>query len=267
MSAGGSEIFTMSSSISARLRRDGFVRYRLPAPTASTTHDFQRLRAAFDDLPVDPYAPESNRYRRYSRLVYLPWRDDLSWIPDIPDPVFDTVAEYWQDSFNPEFAGIRRRFAALDNALHDNALLLGLIRANIEHVRWHGEMARSPVYVGVHLIKLSVDTTTKLAVSSPDSLHQDGGSGMFTFAHLVTNENVRGGENVIALPECAGRSPDDVAPADILARFRLVEPLDSYAVHDDRVSHYVSPVRMGNRAATGARGVIIMGIAPMAPQL
>jgi hypothetical protein len=267
MSVTSGEFITAPPQVSDRLRRDGYVRYRLPARTASTADDFQQLLAAFDDLPADPYAPGSHRYRRYSRLVYLPWRDDLQWIPDIPDPVFGAAAEYWQDGYNPDFAHRRRRFPALSGALRDNALLLGMVRANVEHVLWHGELSRSPVYVGVHLIKLSVDDATKAAVSSPDCLHQDGGSDMFTFAHLVTNENVSGGENVIAAPACAGRSPDEVAPADILARFRLTEPLDSYAVHDDRVSHYVSPVRMAEPATTGTRGVVIMGVAPMGPQL
>ncbi|MFF0144086.1 hypothetical protein ATK36_4277 [Amycolatopsis sulphurea] len=266
MSAPNGEI-TAPLPVIARLRGQGFVRYRPPFATTCPERDYVQLRAAFDDMPADPYALGSNRFRRYSRLVYLPWRDELSWIPDVPDPVFGAVAEYWQDGHNPDFVGRRRWFPALCTALRENALLLRLVRANIEQVLWHEEMERSPIYVGVHLIKLSVADPTALAVSSPNCLHQDGGATMFTFAHLVAAENFVGGENVIATPGCVGRTPEEVPPGQVLARFRLTEPLDSYAVHDSHVSHYVSPVRMGGGAAVGSRSVVIMGIAPMGPQL
>jgi hypothetical protein len=252
----------------ARLRRDGFARFRRSDLACGVADaDLRRIHAAFADLPADPYAAASNRFRRYSQAVHLPWRDELSWIPDAPDPALGAVAEYWQDGYNAEYPGLRRRFPAIPAAVRGIGLLTDLIRANVAQVLWHDDLARTPIYVGVHLIKLSVDTPDQVAVSSPDCLHQDGGRSMFTFAHLVVNDNSVGGENVIAAPECAGRQPDEVAPADIRARFRLTEPLDGYAVHDHRVSHYVSPVRMGRRPATGARGVIIMGVAPMAPKI
>lgn len=253
----------------ARLRDDGFVRLRpdVPVSDEAATSDLRRLRAAFADLPPDPYAPGSNRFRRYSQLVYLPWEDELSWIPDAPDQTFGAVAEYWQDGYNAEYPGLRRRFPAIPAAVRGIALLTQIIRANVAHVLWHGDLASSPVYVGVHLIKLSVNSPDQLAVSSPDCLHQDGGQSMFTFAHLVINDNVAGGENVIATPEAVGRLPDQVSSQDIWARFRLTEPLEGYAVHDHRVSHYVSPVRVGRDPVPGSRGVLIMGIAPMTPKI
>ncbi|MFC3898200.1 2OG-Fe dioxygenase family protein [Lentzea rhizosphaerae] len=251
----------------SRLREDGFTRFQGAGYGGidCAPRDFADLRAAFDDLPRDPHAPGSNRHRRYSQAVYLPWSDTLSWIPEATDPVLGPVAEYWQDTFNPDFPGLRRKFPALRAGLKENGLLCELIRANVGHVLWHDELARSPVYVGVHLIKLAVGGPDEVAVSSPDCLHQDGGRSMFTFAHLVTNDNVDGGENVIAAPGCAGMLPDAVAFEDVLARFRLTAPLDGYAVHDARVSHYVSPVR-GAGGAAGSRGVVIMGIAPMSAQ-
>jgi hypothetical protein len=254
---------------SAELRKEGFVRYQAMALGEHEDRiiDFHEIAAAFTDLPVDPYAKDGCRFRRYSQLVYLPWLDALTWVPDTPDPVHGQAAEYWQGGFNPEFPGSRRRFPAVRAALKNNSLLTRLIRSNIAQVLWHDDLCRAPVYVGVHLIKLSVDGPGKVAVSSPNCLHQDGGETMFTFAHLVTCDNVVGGENVIAASECTGRQPDEVASGDIRARFRLSGALDSYAVHDHRVSHYVSPVRLGPESNSGSRSVIIMGIAPLAPRL
>lgn len=270
MGAPNGELTTTSRPVGlAGLRRDGFALFRASDVVGGVAfeRDLDRLRAVFADLPADPYAVGSNRFRRYSQLVHLPWRDELAWIPDLPDPVFGAVAEYWQDGYNPDYPGQRRRFPAIPAAVRDSVLLERIIRANVAQILWHEEFAHAPIYVGVHLIKLAVDGPDQVAVSSPNCLHQDGGRSMFTFAHLVTSDNIAGGENVIAAPACAGRSPDEVPPSDIRARFRLADPLDGYVVHDHRVSHYVSPVRVGSLPTIGARGVIIMGIAPMSPKI
>ncbi|MEO6702185.1 MAG: 2OG-Fe dioxygenase family protein [Jatrophihabitantaceae bacterium] len=256
--------------IAEQLRREGYARYYAATLSGkpARARGLHELVAAFDDLPPDQYAVGSNRFRRYSQLVYLPWFDFLSWVPEAQDPELGSIAGYFQDGYNPDYRGSRRYFPGLPAAVKDNVLLTELIRANIDQVLWHEELSHAPIYVGVHLIKLSVDGPDKIAVSSPNCLHQDGGKTMFTFAHLITCDNVIGGENVIADPACAGRLPAEVPAENIHARFRLSEPMDSYVVHDHRVSHYVSPVSLADQGGgVGSRGIIIMGIAPFAPKL
>ncbi|MFB7267616.1 2OG-Fe dioxygenase family protein [Streptomyces nojiriensis] len=51
------------------------------------------------------------------------------------------------------------------------------------------------------------------------------------------------------------------------ADFTLTDPLDGYAVHDHRVSHYVGPVRAGSEPGPGERSILIVGLAPYVPQL
>lgn len=51
------------------------------------------------------------------------------------------------------------------------------------------------------------------------------------------------------------------------ARFTLNEPLDGYAVHDHRVSHYVGPVSLGDGTGPGERRILIIGLAPYGPRL
>ncbi len=254
-----------------RVRRDGYARLSaadLGIDTEAFATDFEGLTDAYRDLPPDPYARRTNRFRRYSHAVHLPWTGELSYIPGAPDDEFGTATEYWQDEHNPEYPRMRRRLPDIPPALHGNRLLDALIRADLDHALWLEDLHRVPVYVGVHLIALAVRDREQVAVSSPNCLHQDGGSpATFTFAHLVGRRNVEGGENVIATPESAGRQPDDLPPGAVHDRFFLTEPLDGYGVHDQRVSHYVGPVRLGDEEGDGRREILIVGIAPYEPGL
>lgn len=255
------------------LRAHGFARFGAEqlgiAPDGSTASDLALIREVFAALPPDPYAPGTNRFRRYSHAVYLPWKDELSWIPGTPDPVHGTVTDFSQgdDEDDPESPRKRRMLPAIPEELRGNALLLRLLRWDIDQVLSLKNLGRRPMWAGVHLIRLGVDRPGQDAVSTPNCLHQDGGSAStFTFAHLISRTNVVGGENVIATPGSAGLQPEDPW-TDIHADFTLTDPLDGYAVHDHRVSHYVGPVRRGSDPGPGERSVLIIGLAPYVPQL
>ncbi|MFI9583942.1 2OG-Fe dioxygenase family protein [Streptomyces sp. NPDC052236] len=257
---------------SGDLRGKGFARYRaqdlaLGPDGDGRAEELRQITDAFAELPVDPYAPTTNRFRRYSHAVYLPWTAELSWIPGVPDAAHGSVTEYDQHGYNPEYAHMRRRFPEVPAALRVNPLLLHLIRFDIQQALWLDELGRSPLYAGVHMIKLAARDRDEIAVSSPNCLHQDGGRATFTFAHLIRCANVRGGENVIASPDGLDRQPEDLPPAEIHARFTLVDPLETYAVHDPRVTHYVAPVRLGDGPGPGERCILIVGVAPFAPML
>ncbi|MFD9590680.1 2OG-Fe dioxygenase family protein [Streptomyces sp. NPDC059980] len=252
------------------LRERGFVRYgadRFGIRAGSAEDDLARIRKVFAALPSDPYAPGTHRFRRYSHAVYLPWKDELSWIPGTPDPVHGTVTDCFQGEEDPAHPRPRRVLPDIPEELRGNALLLRLLRWDIEQVLSLRNLGSRPLWAGVHLIRLGVDGPGQSAVSTPDCLHQDGGSaGTFTFAHLISRTNVTGGQNVIATPGSAGLQPDDPW-ADIHAEFTLTDPLDGYAVHDHRVSHYVGPVRVGSGLGPGERSILIVGLAPYVPQL
>ncbi|MFC6986747.1 2OG-Fe dioxygenase family protein [Streptomyces cirratus] len=258
-------------AVTDALRRQGYARYSaadLGLEAAAHRTDLAEIEDVYAALPLDPYAPHSNRFRRYSHAVYLPWTGQLSFTPGAPDPTYGTVTEYWQDEHNPEFPDVRRRLPDLPTTLHGNALLQRLIHTDLTHAMWLEDLQRTPVYVGVHLLKLAVHASAETAVSSPDCLHQDGGSpATFTFAHFIGSTNIHGGENAIATPESAGRRPDDVPDSAVHARFTLDDPLDGYVVHDHRVSHYVGPVSLGDGTGPGERRILIIGLAPYGPRL
>src|SRR5699024_5673737 len=61
------------------------------------------------------------------------------------------------------------------------------------------------------------------------------------FAHLIERKNVKGGTNVIGIPEVRGKQPDEVDEKDLHEVFEISKPLESYGVDDSAVSHYVGP--------------------------
>jgi hypothetical protein len=259
---------TFAHAAGNALREQGFARFsRAGLPITVDEADLREVTDAFVDLPRDPYAPQTNRFRRYCNVVYLPWNGQLSWIPGVEHPVHGRVSEYYQDDHNPEYPRMVRSFPDVPDHLRRNRLLEQLVRSDIEQLLWLDMLRRSPVWAGVHMIKLAVHGEDDVAVSSPNCLHKDGGStATFTFAHLVGCANILGGENVIATPQSAGRQPQEV-PEAVHARFTLTEPLETYVVHDHRVSHYVGPVRLGDGPGTGQRCILIVGIAPYTPRL
>ncbi|WAL98780.1 2OG-Fe dioxygenase family protein [Streptomyces sp. Je 1-369] len=256
---------------STSVRRDGYARLSaadLGVDTQALAEDFAQLAKGYEDLPPDPYAPDTNRYRRYSHAVYLPWSGELSFVPGAPDPEFGTVTKYWQDEHNPEFPRVLRRLPDIPPALQGNRLLDALIHADLDQALWLQDLQHTPVYIGVHMITLAVRGRQQVAVSSPNCLHQDGGSAAtFTFAHLIGCHNINGGENAIATADSAGQRPDTLPPHAVHARFMMTEPLDGYGVHDHRVSHYVAPVHLAHGKNTGRRDILIIGIAPYTPGL
>lgn len=98
------------------------------------------------------------------------------------------------------------------------------------------------------------------SVASPNTLHQDGEP--FTFVHLVTYKNVIGGTSTVATTNCAGLKREDVDEKFILDEFDLINPLDSYGVCDQKVSHYVKGVKKGKDPQPAERGVLLIDFTP-----
>lgn len=108
---------------------------------------------------------------------------------------------------------------------------------------------------GVHSISvlhLQAQDAVERGISSPDCFHQDGEP--FTFAHLVKRSaSTAGGHNYIGKTSVRNLPLGEVAPDDIIADFTLNSFLESFAVHDPRVCHYVDPIRK----AANSEGVTV----------
>ena len=223
------------------------------------------LRNNFDSLTRDPYSEtRSNRFRSYSNLIILPWDRKIIWLP-LENKNGRYVSSYWQGGFNPEHADAYRSFTPLSSEVKKTNFLNNLILHDFDLTFWKMENTL-PIYVGVHFIKLLVLEKNEIAFSSPDLLHRDGEA--FTFAHLFERKNVQGGVNYISTPELANSKIDDVPEDKILTKFELHEPFESYAVCDEMVSHYVSPIKIDNPVLShGSREIILIDFSTVQQQI
>ncbi|SFP86302.1 2OG-Fe dioxygenase [Salibacterium halotolerans] len=225
----------------------------------SIDDDLAALQHAFDHLPTDEYAPHLNRYRRYGRALVMPGTHDVTWLPET---WIDGHAyyEYFQGSFNPEYMGEYRRFPALWPSSMENRLLREMIVQDFRETFWTREDALMPFHAGVHFVKLKVENPGDVAVSSPNTLHQDGEP--FTFAHLIRRKNISGGLNAVSVPRHRGKMPADIPQDDIKQSFYLDEPLESYSVYDPLVTHYVGDVTKGETEGSGERCAVLIDYQP-----
>jgi len=223
--------------------------------------EIKLARKEFDILPSDPYGLSDNRFRCHSRAVFFPWSNQIEWLPCRIDDNGVPLTEYYQGAFHPDFLNKPRIFQSASNKFKNSALLKHLIQYDFNKTFWNEFHIRQPLQLGVSLLKLYVPPGQKVALSTPDTLHQDGET--FTFAHLIHRENCDGGENVIAAPIASGQHPNNTDKHLIETTFTLENPLDSYAIHDPDVSHYVSGVKAINSKKHAQRCILLIDFTPL----
>lgn len=244
------------------LKEKGYSRFHLADEITDLNvyHYLRELEKEFDHLPIDPYAVDKKRYRRYSRAIIMPWSREVEWLPNYlleGNP----VSEYFQGKFNGEYLEAYRAFPPLSDQVKLNPLLNKIIQCDFDMTFWNDRDCIMPIHVGVHFVKMLAETKNDESTASPDCIHQDGEP--FTFVHLINRSNVHGGVNTIATTECAGLSREQADESLILEEFELREPLESYAVCDNMVSHYVSGVKKGSESVPGERNAILIDYTPL----
>jgi len=234
------------------LNSAGFTRFDI---SLDCQKELNLLRCELDNLEVDKHDPASNRQRAYSSGIILPWSGDF-----FPIPSSKTVAGeksfYYQGNFNPEYANKPREFNSISNELINSNLLKNLVATDYSLTEWSTHEHNMPLYVGIHLVKLSVDEDHHESIASPNHLHQDGEK--YTFAHLIDRINVIGGENFISNVQNAGKLPSQLGKSELMAEFVIDKPLQSYGVCDPLVSHHVNGVKLGDKGPTGFRSVVLI---------
>jgi hypothetical protein len=242
-----------------QLETDGFA---IAAGTAVRSvlgehFDLMEILEAVRAAPVDRYDRTGSRQKLYSQVIRHP-NGTLSVLPPCDDGANSaSYTTYFQAlHFNREFGNLKRQFAPFPATVLGNPtlqVLINLCFAMIPQWRLKGD-ARNSVFVGVHGQRLKSDGR-RAVMSSPPHLHIDGEP--HTFVVMLERDNVIGGVSYVALPEAAGKSPEDIDPSWILARGTLMNPLDILAVDDERVSHHVTGVLGANRRP-GSRSVLLL---------
>ncbi|HGE6810420.1 TPA: 2OG-Fe dioxygenase family protein [Pseudomonas aeruginosa] len=220
-------------------------------------------------MESDFYAPSGvKRFRRYGNGLIVPWRSDaaVEWMPVTIDARGNRMSGYDQGSNNPEYGNIRY-FHALSAEVKGTDLLKSLVMSDFKETFWPENGLQSPIYFGVHFVKIKSASISDRGISSPDCFHQDGEP--FTFAHLVRrSHSTGGGVNYIGSTSVRNMLLDGVPESEILARFELRNFMDSFAVHDPRVSHYVTPIIKSEVDTEDAeRCVILIDFSPMVQKI
>lgn len=250
-----------NKNYSQPFQQKGYIRFDLRNELAypELEEDLKQLQKAFLDLPLDPYAPETHRYRRYSRAIILPWNEEIHWLPNYIREDGTAVCEYYQGTFNNEYVEEYRAFPPLSDEIKQNRLLNKILLFDYKQTFWHPRELIQPIHIGVHFVNFAVKQN-EVSVASPNCVHRDGEP--FTFAHLITYHNVKGGINAIADLSAAGKDRNSVMDEDIFEEFILTEPLQSYGVCDRMVSHYVSPIQCGPNDNYAERGMLLIDYTP-----
>lgn len=252
------------------LSTDGYEHYMSRVSDAFSAKDFAGLRREFDQLEPDEYAPAGvNRFRRYGNGIILPWQQNQAshWLPVVNDGVGHGRAGYDQGGNNPDHISVRY-FHALSDSVKSNPILLALIEEDFSRTFWHYHGQPLPIYFGVHFVKLTSAGPSDLGISSPDFFHQDGEP--FTFVHLIhRSKNMTGGINFIGTIDCRNVRLEDVSSEQVLSQFTLTQTFESFAVHDPKVSHYVSPIIQQDDASAelAERCVVLVDFSPTTQSL
>jgi hypothetical protein len=255
-------IFGDQRAVSKLLVSKGYARCG-PDFVGTVEGDIGLARDAFmssiRDIPLDPDCATGNRRRRYHVFYYHPWCHSLESKPPVFDPIRkERVMRFVQSAdHNPEHQGNPRAFAPFTVEQRIN----GFLKFTIQ--KCHSCLGLDPtdsVIVGAHIIQLVAP-----AASSPNLFHRDGEK--WTWAFLLERSNVVGGENFIAKPEAANRDLSQVAESDVFERFTLETPFEGWVVQDDKVSHYVSPVTIGDNNTVGWRTVLLLDFCRAIPEL
>jgi hypothetical protein len=252
-----------TDQLASDLARDGYAARLSSTYSEGFEQIANGLKPAFNKLPPDPYSLSSGRYRQYSRMVYMPWSGSFEWLPEAQIDGLE-CSPYDQGSFNSEHQLVRY-LPSLPQEVKLDSEFRDLLLKDVSSLRELEAFRIWPVYLGIHLIRLLVKPGELEAVTTPNSMHQDGGTDMYTFVHLVNLENASGGNTLVGDTRCAGLSPERVDEADIRASLRLERPGDLYVVDDQAVSHHASGIRAIDPEAPAVRDIILVGVSPYKP--
>lgn len=247
------------------LAAQGSARFHL-FDTAFPEYLHESFMAFACELPTrlrpDPYDPSGLRYRRYVSLIYVPDSGGLTPMGRSHDDEKGPKARYFQPAaYQPEEGDHVRTLDSLTEQQIASPVLSGVVATDFRIARNSGLLPVCPAYiVGVHFICLR-PLGRKLAAVTPNTIHRDG--ELLTFAHLIGKWNVRGGWNAITRKDNVDRHPSELPDDEILTRFTLEEPGESYVVDDRKVAHFVEGVGLEDVDQSGHRTVALIDFSPL----
>ena len=192
--------------------------------------------ASWERLEVDGFMADGGRYRRRRHANFAARRGVPGHERGAHRPHFQEVAH---NSLN---GGVERWFAPMEEAVAEGAPL----RALLDLGRGLADALHpgQDWFVEAHQFRIEAAAGAP-GFPTPEGVHHDGVD--VVLIAMVARGNLEGGETLVA----------DAAGAE-LARFTLLDRLDTALLDDRRVRHGVSPVRPADPALPSCRDVLVL---------
>ena len=203
---------------------------------AGPLSDWSAFAASWNDLEIDEYLAERERYRRRRFAVYaIDAQGAIARQPHQP--------HYQHQEYNRLFGGVERWFAAIDPAIGESHTMRAVLRFCDRLFRGLAPRAAA-WHVETHQFRIEARSEA-LGHPTPEGVHRDGVD--FVLVLLVDRDNIVSGTTTVY--DLAGRP---------LGTFTLTDPLDAALVDDTRVAHGVTPVAPLDPARPGHRDVLVV---------
>jgi hypothetical protein len=228
--------------------------------------DLTEIQSAAAGAPRDSYDSLGTRFRSLGYGIYIPWNDDLRFVPPKIDPASgQSFVEYFQSpTINRDAGGLVRRFAPLPSSLKDDPTFHRVIRACLMATPRELVSRDDMIRVGVHVIRYEPSRNVA-SVGVPDSLHQD--EEVITWIlEIGRSSNLVGAQTSIAQREAAMLENADAADLGLmLMKYTPKAVFDGAACWDSRVTHAISP-SWSNDGETAYRSVLLIDFANLYAQ-
>lgn len=205
------------------------------AREVTSTPEWQRFSASWNDLPIDGHMADQGtyRFRRYAEFR-LSRGADLEELP--------TTTYRQSKAVNSLNGGIDRHYESIDPTVKRGGVLEEILRSF--HEMFAGLHAPRPWLFQVFQNRI-VARSTQPGKPTPEGMHRDGVDYVLTL--LVDRRGVSGGES---RTHCG-------ASGDVLFRTTLRAPGDFIFLDDIRLKHSVEPIAPARADTTGHRDVLI----------
>ena len=198
----------------------------------------EALFSLWEDLVLDVYMADGGTYRRRRFGCFALDSETLSLDPVASQSFFQGKA------INSFAGGIKRTFAPLDARATESPLLRELILEGFQRLPTNSPAHRGLWKICIHQVRI-VARPGEAGKPTPEGIHRDGHDFLATL--LVSRHNVSGGASVVF---------DDAE--NRLSEQTFASPLDALYLDDQRLKHYVTPVRLVDPDAEGHRDVLII---------
>lgn len=198
----------------------------------------EELKELWNDLVEDKYLNEKWRFRqrRYSRLKYLPQRDELI---DIGNSRYFQHKHY--NSFN---GGELRQFEPISPVFANSVLLREMIKGDFSEFSMNEELMSQTWFVGIHQFRI-ISIQGKEGEPTPEGIHQDGHP--YFAIHLINRKNINGGVTKLY----------DLQKNEIHS-FTLSDKVDTLHIIDDKVMHAVTPIKSIDSSQQSYRDILVI---------